>query len=95
MTADIRNNSLFFSWDLGSFFFFAFHGIQNNDKRTEKNEFLSKMQVNYAVQMLSHSVANGFRYFRSMPETQDSFQGSMLFTNTFIITMVFIALFSN
>ncbi|EFX62659.1 hypothetical protein DAPPUDRAFT_336639 [Daphnia pulex] len=34
------------------------------------------MKVKYTVQMLSNSVANGFWYFRSMPETQDSFQGT-------------------
>lgn len=54
-----------------------------------------KMKVKYAVQILSNSVANGFRYFRSMPETKDSFQGSILCTYTCLITMVFITSFSN
>ncbi|EFX63585.1 hypothetical protein DAPPUDRAFT_268203 [Daphnia pulex] len=45
--------------------------VQNNDKRTEKNEFLSKMKVKYTVQMLSNSVANGFWYFRSTESTEE------------------------
>jgi hypothetical protein len=54
-----------------------------------------KMKVKYAVQILSKSVANGFRYFRSMPETQHSFQGSMSFTYTSFLAVVFITSISN